>query len=318
MRCSIRASDLSKNNMGVTNSIAQRRSGTGRNNFFRPLRALFARRNLALLIGLLVLIGVVFTAVFADHLAPYGADEQDITLRLKPPAWAGGSWQNVLGTDELGRDILSRLMFGARVSLMVGLIAVALSGPLGVLVGLISGYVGGRTDDVLMRITDIQLAIPSILLAIAVVTVLGPGLRNVIITLSVTGWTLYARLIRGETLAAKGNDYVDAARAMGAGELRIMFCHVLPNVISPAIVVATFAVAHMIVLEATLSFLGLGVEPRVVTWGSMLKNGRLYLTTAWWLTAFPGLAIFITVLGVNLLGDYLRDNLDPHLRHRMQ
>jgi len=277
-----------------------------------------ARRNLALLIGSLVLAGVILSAVLAGSLAPFGPDDQDIARRLKPPVWAGGSWENVLGTDELGRDILSRLMFGARVSLLVGIVAVVLSGPLGVLVGLIAGYFGGKTDDVLMRLTEIQLAIPTIMLAIAVVTVLGPGLRNVIITLSVTGWTLYARLIRGETLAAKGQDYVDAARAIGAERLRIMFYHLLPNVISPAIVTSTFAVANMIILEATLSFLGLGVEPRVVTWGSMLKNGRLYLTTAWWLTAFPGLAIFITVLGVNLVGDFLRDHLDPHLRNRMQ
>jgi peptide/nickel transport system permease protein len=284
----------------------------------RLLRASFARRNLALLIGSFLLIGVILSAAFAGVLAPFGPDDQNITRRLKPPVWAGGSWENVLGTDELGRDILSRLMFGARISLLVGVVAVVLSGPLGVLVGLIAGYFGGKTDDVLMRLTEIQLAIPTIMLAIAVVTVLGPGLRNVIITLSVTGWTLYARLIRGETLAAKGQDYVDAARAIGAERLRIMFSHLLPNVISPAIVTSTFAVANMIILEATLSFLGLGVEPRVVTWGSMLKNGRLYLTTAWWLTAFPGLAIFITVLGVNLVGDFLRDHLDPHLRNRLQ
>jgi peptide/nickel transport system permease protein len=168
-----------------------------------------------------------------------------------------------------------------------------------------------------MRITDIQLAIPTILLAIAVVAVLGPGLGNVILTLSVTGWTLYARLVRGETLAVKGREFVQAARANGAGDTRIMARHVLPNVFSPVIVVAVFAVANMIVLEATLSFLGLGVEPSVVTWGRMLNGGRLYLSTAWWLTAFPGLAIFITVLAVNLLGDHARDWLDPRLRNTL-
>ena len=179
------------------------------------------------------------------------------------------------------------------------------------LVGLIAGYVGRRTDDVLMRLTDIQLAIPTILLAIAVVAVLGPGVRNVIITLTVTGWTLYARLVRGQTLTVKTRDFVQAARADGAGDARIMLRHVLPNVLSPVIVVAVFAVANMIILEATLSFLGLGVEASVVTWGRMLNGGRLYLSTAWWLTAFPGLAIFVTVLAVNLLGDHLRDWLDP-------
>ena len=199
----------------------------------------------------------------------------------------------------------------------MGVIAVGLSCPLGVLVGLLAGYAGRRVDDVLMRITDIQLAIPTILLAIAVVAVLGPGLGNVILTLSVTGWTLYARLVRGETLVVKGRDFVQAARAAGAGDARIMARHVLPNVFSPVIVVAVFAVANMIVLEATLSFLGLGVEPSVVTWGRMLNGGRLYLSTAWWLTAFPGFAIFVTVLAVNLLGDHLRDWLDPRLRNTL-
>jgi peptide/nickel transport system permease protein len=264
----------------------------------------------ALSIAMLIVLATLASALFAERLAPYAADEQDITRRLRAPAWG----TNLLGTDELGRDILSRLIYGARVSLAVGVIAVTVSCPVGVLVGLVAGYVGRRTDDVLMRLTEIQLAIPTILLAIAVVAVLGPGLRNVIITLSVTGWTLYARLIRGETLSVKGRDFVQAARAAGAGDARIMFRHVLPNVLSPVIVVAVFAVANMIILEATLSFLGLGVEPRVVTWGSMLNAGRLYLSTAWWLTAFPGLAIFVTVLSVNLLGDSLRDWLDPRLR----
>lgn len=265
------------------------------------------------MLAALVFGAILVSALVPERLAPFGADEQDITRRLTPPIWLGGT--NVLGTDELGRDILSRLMYGARISLSVGVVAVLVSCPLGVLVGLVAGYVGRRTDDVLMRVTEIQLAIPTILLAIAVVAVLGPGVRNVVITLAVTGWTLYARLIRGETLVVKGRDFVQAARANGAGDVRIVLRHVLPNVLSPVIVVAVFAVANMIILEATLSFLGLGVEPRVVTWGSMLNAGRLYLGTAWWLTAFPGLAIFLTVLSVNLLGDYLRDVLDPRLRN---
>ena len=261
----------------------------------------------------LVLAAIVVAAVFAERLSPYGANEQDITKRLKPPDLRS----HVLGTDEVGRDILSRMFHGARVSLLVGVIAVAVSCPIGVLIGLVAGYVGRRTDDVLMRITDIQLAIPTILLAIAVVAVLGPGVRNVIITLTVTGWTLYARLVRGEALSVKSRDFVQAARAAGAGDARIMLRHVLPNVLTPVIVVAVFAVANMIILEATLSFLGLGVEASVVTWGRMLNAGRLYLSTAWWLTAFPGLAIFLTVLAVNLLGDHLRDWLDPRLRNTL-
>jgi peptide/nickel transport system permease protein len=253
---------------------------------------------------------ILLAAVFAERLSPYGPNEQDILKRLQPPGIPG----HVLGTDEVGRDILSRLIHGARISLLIGVIAVGVSCPLGVVVGLVAGYAGRRTDDVLMHVTDIQLAIPTILLAIAVVAVLGPGLPNVIITLSVTGWTLYARLVRGQTMAVKTRDFVQAARANGAGDARIVLRHVLPNVFSPVIVVAVFAVANMIVLEATLSFLGLGVEPSVVTWGRMLNGGRLYLSTAWWLTAFPGLAIFVTVLAVNLLGDHLRDWLDPRLR----
>jgi peptide/nickel transport system permease protein len=264
-----------------------------------------------------VLAIVVLAALLADRLAPAGPNEQDITARLRPPALAGGSWSRPLGTDELGRDVLSRLLHGGRVSLTVGLLAVAVSCPLGVVIGLASGFFGGGVDRVLMRLTDIQLAIPTILLAMALVTVLGPGVLNLILTLSVTGWTLYARLIRGETLALRGRDFVEATRAAGAGQARVMFRHVLPNVVSPAIVVATFAVGSMIVLEATLSFLGIGVPLRVVTWGSMLNGGRTYLKSAWWITAFPGLAIFVTVLAINALGDAMRDALDPRLRGRV-
>lgn len=275
------------------------------------------RRHLPLLTGGALLGAIVLIALLADQMAPAGPHAQDITQRLRPPVWAGGRWGHLLGTDELGRDILSRLMHGARVSLLVGVVAVAISCPLGVLVGVVAGYLGGRIDRALMRLTEIQLAIPTILLAMAVVTVLGPGVGNLVITLSVTGWTLYARLIRGETLALRGREFVEATRAAGASEARVMLRHVLPNVVSPAIVVATFAVGTMIILEATLSFLGIGVPPRVVTWGSMLNGGRLYLASAWWLTAFPGVAIFVTVLAVNLVGDYLRDRLDPRLRNQL-
>jgi peptide/nickel transport system permease protein len=268
------------------------------------------RRDWAFWLSAAALAIIVVSAVFAKWLAPYGPNDQDILTRLQPPDLS----THVLGTDEVGRDILSRLIHGARVSLLVGVIAVGLSCPLGVLVGLAAGYAGRRVDSVLMHVTDIHLATPPILLATSVVAVLGPGLPNVILTLSVTGWTLYARLVRAETLGVKTRDFVQAARANGAGDARIVARHVLPNVLSPVIVVAVFAVANMIVLEATLSFLGLGVEPSVVTWGRMLNGGRLYLRTAWWLTAFPGLAIFVTVLAVNLLGDHLRDWLDPRLR----
>jgi peptide/nickel transport system permease protein len=275
------------------------------------------RGRLLVLVAGSILTAIVLLALFADRVAPAGPNDQDIAARLRPPAMVGGTWSRPLGTDELGRDVLSRLLYGGRVSLMVGLLAVAVSCPLGVVIGLASGFFGGWIDRMLMRLTDIQLAIPTILLAMALVTVLGPGVANLIITLSVTGWTIYARLIRGETLALRDRDFIEATRAAGAGQARIMFRHVLPNVVSPVIVVATFAVGSMVVLEATLSFLGIGVPLRVATWGSMLSSGRTYLKSAWWITAFPGLAIFVTVLAINALGDSMRDALDPRLRSRV-
>ena len=275
------------------------------------------RGRLLVLVAGSVLAAIVLLALFADRVAPAGPNDQDIAARLRPPAMVGGTWSRPLGTDELGRDVLSRLLHGGRVSLMVGLLAVAVSCPIGVVIGLASGFFGGWIDRMLMRLTDIQLAIPTILLAMALVTVLGPGVPNLITTLSVTGWTIYARLIRGETLALRDRDFIEATRAAGAGQARIMFRHVLPNVVSPVIVVATFAVGSMVVLEATLSFLGIGVPLRVATWGSMLSSGRTYLKSAWWITAFPGLAIFVTVLAINALGDSMRDALDPRLRSRV-
>jgi len=264
--------------------------------------------------GAAILLTIIASAVLAPVLFPGGPDAQDIARRLRPPVWAGGTWQSVIGTDELGRDVLGRLIFGGQISLIAGFGAVVISGPVGMLIGVCAGYFGNRVDNVLMRFTDIQLAIPRILLAIAVVDVLGSGLRNVLITLSITGWPDYARIARSGALATKGKEFIDAARAIGASEGRIIGRYVLPDILSPVLVLATFAVANMIILEATLSFLGLGVGPQVATWGNMLNGGRLYLTTAWWLAFFPGLAIFVTVLGVNLLGDYLRDWLDPQLR----
>lgn len=280
-----------------------------------PKTARMGHKRMPLIVGSALLGIVACCAIFANFVAPYGANRIDIANHLLPPMLLGGSWSHPLGTDMLGRDILSRLIYGARVSLIVGVSTVAIAAPVGIITGLIAGYVGGKVGDALMRLTDVQLAIPTILLAIAVVTVLGSGLRNVIISLSITGWPTYARLVRGETLIAIRREYVEAARAIGASHGRIVVYHILRNVLTPAIVFGTFAVADMIILEATLSFLGLGVPANVVTWGRMLNDGRLYLASAWWITAFPGLAIFLTVLGVNLLGDYLRDRLDPHLHN---
>ncbi|MDQ3811959.1 MAG: ABC transporter permease [Chloroflexota bacterium] len=249
------------------------------------------------------------TAIFAPAIAPFDANEQDISRRLLGPL----SGAHLLGTDHLGRDILSRIIFGTRVALIVSLLAVGLSGVIGVAFGLVSGYFGGWTDDLVSWLVSVQLSFPFILLAIAVVAVLGGGLRNLIVVLALTGWVVYARVVRAEALSLRELDYVHAARALGAGPPRILLQHVLPNALTPVVVIATFEMARMIVSEAALSFLGLGVEPALASWGAMLADGRTYLSSAWWVATFPGLAIAFTVLGANLLGDWLRSELDPRL-----
>lgn len=267
------------------------------------------------IIGVTVLVLIVVSAIFAGVLYPQGPSRTNFASALAPPVFFGGTFAHPLGTDQLGRDVLARIVYGARISLIVGIVSVAIAAPVGVLLGLISGYAGRQVETVLTALIDIQLSIPVILLIIAIVTVLGPGLANVIVSIAIAGWPTYARLVRSETLVVVRQDYADAARALGAGHTRILLRHVLPNVLTPVIVFATFAIADAIVLEATLSFLGLGVPASVVTWGSMLNEGRFHLLTAWWITAFPGLAIFISVLAINLLGDELRDRLDPRLRN---
>jgi peptide/nickel transport system permease protein len=264
--------------------------------------------------GLVIVALDVLVALAAPAIAPHDLLDQDVARRLLPPAWlAGGSREYLLGTDQLGRDILSRIVHGSRVSLAIGLLSVVLSLPVGVGVGLLAGYFGGRLDDVTMRIADVQLAFPFILLAITIAGVLGPSPRNVILILAVGGWVIYARLARGQALSLRERDFIEAARALGVGNLRILWRHVLPNVVSPITVVGTFAVAQMILLESSLSFLGLGVQPPTPSWGGMLNDGRAYITVAWWLTTFPGAAIMLTVLGINFVGDWLRDLLDPRL-----
>jgi peptide/nickel transport system permease protein len=285
----------------------------GRSKAWRIFRPLV--RSKLRLVGLALLVLFVFTAVAAPLLAPYDPAAGDLGTRMLTPRVLGGDTPNLLGTDQLGRDILSRMIYGARVSLVVGLTAVAFAGTLGVGLGLLSGYYGGRVDAVIMRLADMQLAFPGILLAIAILAVLGQGLMNVIIVLGIGGWTGYARIVRGQVLSQKERDYVVAARALGVPARRIIAMHLLPNCITPAVVLATFAVAQAIIAEAALSFLGLGVGVSVPTWGNMLADGRSYLGNAWWLATFPGVAISLVVLSINLLGDWVRDVMDPRMRN---
>ncbi len=272
-------------------------------------------RNKAAMIGLAIVLGVAGAAALAGWTAPRDPTLQEITKRLKPPGWHGEDGRlALLGTDHLGRDIFSRLIFGARISLVIGFSAVALAGTLGTLLGLIAGYRGGRVDDFCMRLTDTMLAMPFILLALAVIAVLGPSLKNIIVVLGVTSWVSYARVVRAEVLSLRAREFIAATQALGSGGWRIVFRHLLPNVLTPVIVIATLEVARMVILESALSFLGLGIPPPTPTWGGMLADGRAYLSTAWWLATFPGLCIMLTVLGINLLGDWLRDVLDPRLQ----
>ncbi|MDD2627235.1 MAG: ABC transporter permease [Candidatus Methanomethylophilus sp.] len=268
-------------------------------------------------IGAIVILAcIAAVAVFAPWLAPENPEEIVLIRRLAPPFWMeGGSIAHPLGTDSLGRDILSRLIFGSRVSLIVGLVAVAAGAGVGIALGLATGYYGGVLDNVIMRIGDVQLAFPFILLAIALMAVLGEGLGNVILVLSIRSWVPYARMVRGQVLALKEQEFVQAVRAIGAKDWRITVKHILPNVAAPVIVLASFSVARTIIAEASLSFLGLGVGVSAATWGAMISQGKDYLTDAWWISGFPGLAIMITVLSINLIGDWLRDSLDPSLKY---
>ena len=273
-----------------------------------------ARRRTALF-GAIVVALVIATALAAPWLSPFDPVAQDIGHRLKPPGWgdpAGGL--HPLGTDHLGRDLLARVIFGAQPALLVASAAVLISGVLGMAAGLLGGYFGGRIDDVLMRLADVQLAFPFILLAIAVIGVLGPSLPTIIVVIGVSSWVVYARVVRGAVLTLREREFVQAARALGGGDGRIVVRHILPNAFAPWLVVATLDMARVIVIESALSFLGLGVQPPAPTWGGMLADGRVYITTAWWLATFPGLAILVTVLGINLFGDGLRDTLDPRLK----
>ena len=280
-----------------------------------PRRRMRLRGRPGVIISLLVVIGVLTAGVFAATLAPYDPVEQNIIERLTPPAFLpGGSAAHVLGTDHLGRDVLSRLIYGARVALVVGVTTVIVSGLLGLAIGLTAGYFGGWADTAFMRLLDVQLSLPFMLLALSIIGVLGPSLTNIVVVLAITGWVVYARVVRSEILSLRTQEFVGACRALGGSDLRIIVRHLLPNVVSSVIVVSTLEIARMMLLESALSFLGLGVRPPTPSWGAMLADGRLYLATAWWLATLPGLAISLTVLCFNVLGDWLRDVLDPELQ----
>jgi peptide/nickel transport system permease protein len=290
---------------------AEPRPAAAPSQFLRRLR-----KSRAATICAVICVIFAVAAIAAPWVAPNDPHAIRLIQRLKPPGYVNSAGATFwLGTDALGRDILARIIYGARVSLTVGLAALFISGVIGLLLGLISGYFGGLVDDIIMRIADIQLSFPTILLALAIMAVLGSGLDKLILVLGLTGWVPYGRIVRGQVLSLRNEEFVLAARATGEGQWRILFQHILPNIWSPVIVIASFTVASNIVAEASLSFLGVGVPPSVPSWGTMLADGRQYIGIAEWLTIPAGLAISLTVLSINILGDWLRDFLDPRLKN---
>jgi peptide/nickel transport system permease protein len=269
--------------------------------------------------GALIFALFLLITILAPVLAPHDPALQDLKRRLAPPVglgMEGASWEYPLGNDNLGRDILSRLLVGSRVSFVVGVTTILLSASVGSLIGAVSGFYRGPLDNVVMRFVDVWMAFPGLLLAIAFGAALGPGLVNLILALSLTNWVVYCRVVRAEVLSIRERDYVMAARIVGTSDLRIILRHVLPNILAPILVISTLRMGTVIISEASLNFLGIGVQSSMPTWGGMLSDGREFMRNAWWLATFPGIAISIVVLGVNLLGDGLRDALDPRLRRR--
>lgn len=273
------------------------------------------RKNKIAVAGIIIISLFLVMALFSRWIAPHDPLAQSLYDKLKPPVWDdGGSWSYPLGTDDFGRDLLSRIIYGSRISMLVGVTAVSISLFFGTLAGAVAGFYGGKIDNIIMRLMDILLAFPSILLAIVIVAFLGPSLRNAMIAIGVVSIPRYARIVRGSVLEEYSKDYVQAARALGAGDVRLIFVHILPNCLAPLIVQTTLGFASAILEAAALSFLGLGAQPPTPEWGAMLANGRALILRAWWAVTFPGLMILFAVLGFNLLGDGLRDALDPRLR----
>jgi len=276
--------------------------------------ATFRANRTALATGALILLFALL-AIAAPLVAPHDPADGDLLRRLQPPAWMpDGEWAYPLGCDALGRDILSRLIYGARVSMAIGLMVVLIAGTIGTLAGLVAGYLGGIADTLISRLCDILLGFPYLVFAIGLMAMMGPGLHNIVLALVYKEWVFTCRVVRGETLAAREQEYVEAARALGCTRWHIMRREILPNILSPVLVVATFRMAYVIIMEASLSFLGLGVQPPTPSWGSMVADGREHLLEAWWVATFPGLAILALVLSINIASQGLRDAFDPRLR----
>lgn len=266
--------------------------------------------------AMLIIVTFILLALFAPFIAPFSPNKQNLIMRLKPPVWIkGGTAKHLLGTDNLGRDMLSRLIYGSRVSISIGILAALISGMIGTILGLISGYYP-LLDKVCMRIADIQLAFPSILLALAIVSIVGGSFWNMVLVLSITGWVNYARVIRAEVLSLREQEYIIAARTINVGPMRMLLRHILPNVLGSAMTIATFQIAAAILTEASLTFLGIGIPITIPTWGNMLQDGQLYLEKAWWMSIFPGTCIALVVLSINLLGDLMRDKMNPKLKEK--
>ncbi len=297
-------------------SRARQISGKEPRELARRRRTIFRKllSNKVGFLGLVIVVVELIVALLAPVLAPHDPLYSDLAFRLDPPFWLGGKGGFILGADQLGRDILSRLAFGARVSLSIAFLSVAVSAPIGIALGIASGYLGGAFDDAVMRLADAQLSIPLVLMAIAVLAILGRSEGNVVLVLGIYGWVLYGRLARGEAISLKQKEYVEAARAIGVPNTRIAWRYILPNLLTPMIVTATFAAASVIIIESELSFLGLGIQPPTPSWGGMIGDGKDYLANSWWVATFPGIAIMISVLGINFLGDWLRDILDPRMK----
>lgn len=267
--------------------------------------------------GLAFLVLLVLMAIFAPLVAPYDPAAQSLMDRLQPPSWLeGGSSAHFLGTDNLGRDVLSRLIFGSRISMLVGVSVVAIAGAFGVLAGLISGYKGGRTDSIIMRVVDTQVAFPGLLMALIILAVVGPSVTTVIVVLAINGWMVFARVTRGAVLSVKEREYVEAAEMIGARSSRVIFRHVLPGLTAPLFTLAILEFARIVLAEAALSFLGLGVQPPLTSWGLDVAIGRNYIFNSWWLVTFPGIAIALTVLSANMLASWLRIRTNPFAREK--